>query len=163
MDAADARLERERRLLQRVVAVAGLVPVGAGLYGILFGAGLTGDRLGVSGDSHYRYLSGLLLGIGLLFWSAIPSIEQRTGRMQVLTLVVVAGGLGRLAGLGLAGLPGLSMIAALVMELLVTPLVCLWQMRVARRYAGAVHKPFSKPASTEPEMSPSARVVPREA
>ncbi len=128
------RLERERRLLQRVIAVAGLVPVTAGLYGVLFGAGLTGDRMSVSGDSHYRYLSGLLLGLGLLFWSAIPAIEEKTGRVQLLTLAVVAGGLGRLAGLALTGLPSLSMAGALAMELLVTPLVCLWQLRVARAY-----------------------------
>ena len=117
-----------------MVALAGIVPVAAGLYGVLFGAGLTGDRLSVTGDSHYRYLSGLLLGIGLLFWSAIPHIEARTGRVQVLTLVVVVGGLGRLTGLALTGLPSFSMLLALGMELLVTPLVCLWQMRVAGSY-----------------------------
>lgn len=134
--------ERERRYLQRVVAVAGLVPVSAGLYGVLFGAGLTGDRMSVAGDSHYRYLSGLLLGTGLLFWSAIPGIEEKSGRVQVLTLVVVAGGLGRLVGLALTGLPSLAMLGALVMELAVTPLVCLWQMRVAR-----AHPPGPRPAT----------------
>lgn len=132
------RVERERRLLQRVVMVAGLVPVGAGLYGVLVGAGLTGDNsLSISGDSHYRYLSGLLLGIGLLFWSGVPGIEAKTGRFQVLTLVVVAGGLGRLCGLFITGLPSLVMLLALPMELVVTPLVCLWQMRVARLHGTA--------------------------
>ncbi len=58
--------ETERRALQRVVAVAGLVPVLGGLYGVLFGqAGLGGGAFDVSTDSHFRYLSGLLLGIGL--------------------------------------------------------------------------------------------------
>jgi hypothetical protein len=128
------RLERERRILQRVVAIASLVPIAAGLYGVLFGAGLTGDRMSVSGDSHYRYLSGLLLGIGLLFWTAIPAVETKSGRVQLLTLVVVAGGLGRLAGLALTGLPSLSMFGALAMELVVTPLLCLWQLRIARAY-----------------------------
>ena len=128
------KVERERRLLQRVVALAGLVPVGGGLYGVLFGAGLTGDALPVTGDSHYRYLSGLLLGTGLLFWSAIPSIELKRGRFQLLTLVVIVGGLGRLAGLGLVGLPAPSMLLALGMELVVTPIVCLWQMRVSGLY-----------------------------
>lgn len=128
------RVERERRLLQKVIAVAGIVPVSAGLFGVLFGPTLTGDAgLGVSGDSHYRYLSGLLLGIGLLFWSCIPAVERKTGRMRWLTVIVVIGGLGRLLGLGLTGIPSLVMIGALAMELLVTPAVCLWQGRVARQ------------------------------
>lgn len=142
------RVERERRLLQRVVMVAGLVPVGAGLYGVLFGAGLTGDHsLSVSGDSHYRYLSGLLLGIGLLFYSAIPGIEAKSGRFQLLTLVVLVGGLGRLAGMFITGLPSLAMLFALVMELVVTPLVCLWQMRVARLHAPAAIAPSEMAAA----------------
>lgn len=124
--------DRERRWLQYAVAVAGIVPVGAGLTGALVGAGLTGDRIGVTGDSHYRYLSGLLLGLGLMAWSCIPAIEEKTGRLQLLTLIVIVGGLARLAGLGLTGLPSLPMILALGMELAVTPLICLWQMRVAR-------------------------------
>lgn len=139
------KLERERRILQRVIAVGGLVPVTAGLYAIVFGAGLTGDRLGVSGDSHYRYLSGLLLGIGLLFWSTIPAIEEKTGRIQLLALIVICGGLGRLTGLLLTGLPSLSMVGALTMELLVTPLICLWQMRVARSYREPASEPSRNP------------------
>lgn len=150
----DDRLERERALLQKVIALAGIVPVAAGLYGVLFGAGLTGDRLGVTGDSHYRYLSGLLLGIGLLFWSAIPHVEARTGRVQILTLVVVVGGLGRLTGLAMTGLPSFSMLFALGMELLVTPLVCLWQMRVARSYRP--QSPSADPAPVVERELPAA-------
>ena len=125
------RVERERRMLQRIVALAGLVPIAAGLFGVIFGAALTGDNgLSTSGDSHYRYLSGLLLAIGLLFWSTIPAIEEKTARFQLLTIIVVLGGLARLAGLLITGLPSLTMLAALAMELVVTPILCLWQIRV---------------------------------
>lgn len=128
--------EKERRLLQRVVAVAALVPILAGLAGILLGmAGLTGDRLSVSADSHFRYLSGLLLGIGLLFWWTVPRIEEQGALFRFLTLVVVMGGLSRLLGLGLTGIPSLAMLGGLGMELVVTPLICLWQVRVANRAA----------------------------
>lgn len=125
----------ERRLLQRVVAVAGLVPVLAGLYGVIFGAdgiGGTTATVNVSADSHFRYLSGLLTGIGLLFWFCVPGIEGKSRLFRFLTLVVVLGGLARLLGLYLTGLPSATMLAALGMELGVTPLLCLWQMRIAR-------------------------------
>lgn len=120
-----------RRLLQIAVAIAGLVPVGAGLDGVLRGAAMTQATVSVSTDSHIRYLSGLLLGIGLVFWSCIPRIEQRTALVRVLTFVVVMGGLARAYGLLEVGLPGTAMRFALIMELVVTPALCLWQSRVA--------------------------------
>ena len=146
------RVEKERRWLQKVVGVAGLVPFVAGLYGVVFGAALTGDAgLSAAGDSHYRYLSGLLFGIGLMFWSGIPAIERNTGRFQILTLIVVVGGLARLFGLVLTGMPSLTMVGALVMELGVTPLVCLWQFRVARQHPVLV--PDNPPIGVAPPVA----------
>ncbi|KQP05981.1 hypothetical protein ASF28_17230 [Methylobacterium sp. Leaf99] len=124
---------RERQALQRVVAAVALVPVVSGLYGVLFGLGSAGGLVDVSADSHYRYLSGLHMGIGILFWTCVPGIEAKTGLVRFLTLVVGLGGLARLLGLALTGLPSLTMMAALAVELLVTPLLCLWQARVAGR------------------------------
>jgi len=128
-------MERERKLLQQAVAVLAVIPVGTGLYGVLFGQALTGDAVSVSAESHFRYLSGLLLGIGLGFWSTLPSIEIRTGRFRLLTLLVVIGGLSRLIGLALTGVPSLFMLGGLIVELVVAPVLCLWQTRVANRYA----------------------------
>ena len=132
---ATTSMARERRLLQQAVGIGAVIPFSAGLYGVLFGPALTGTVMSVSGESHYRYLSGLLVGIGLCFWSTLPSIEIRTGRFRLLTLLVVIGGLGRLIGLGLTGLPSLFMIGGLIVELIVAPVLCLWQTRVANRYA----------------------------
>lgn len=128
-------MDRERKLLQQSVAIVATVPVAAGLYGVLFGQALTGDAVSISAESHFRFLSGLLLGIGLCFWSTLPAIEARTNRFRLLTLLIVIGGLARLVGLGLTGLPSLFMIGGLIMELIVTPVLCLWQTRVANRYA----------------------------
>ena len=128
-------MDRERKLLQQSVAIVAIVPVAAGLYGVLFGQALTGDAVSISAESHFRFLSGLLLGIGLCFWSTLPAIEARTNRFRLLTLLIVIGGLARLVGLGLTGLPSLFMIGGLIMELIVTPVLCLWQTRVANRYA----------------------------
>lgn len=126
---------RERKLLQQVVGLAAVLPVAAGLYGVLFGQALTDETVSVSGDSHFRYLSGLLLAVGLCFWSTVPGIEEKTGRFRLLTLLVVLGGLARLLGLMITGIPSLFMLGGLFMELVVTPILCLWQTRVANRYA----------------------------
>jgi hypothetical protein len=121
----------ERRALQGAILLPGCVPVLAGLAGAVLGAQAFGAWPGRGADSHARYLSGLLLGIGLLYWSAVPWIERRTGMVRLLTAIVVCGGLARLAGVFLAGDPG-GMGWALIMELLVAPALCLWQARVAK-------------------------------
>jgi hypothetical protein len=130
--------ERERRLLQAAIAVGGLVPVFAGLAGVWLGVAMTGSApVGdPSLDSHLRYLSGLLLGIGLAFWASLPHIEARGDRVRLLTAIVFIGGLARLAGVIFVGRPGGAMLFGLAMELVVTPAICLWQARVARRVGG---------------------------
>ncbi len=125
-----------RRALQIVVAVLGLVPVLTGLAGMVLGpsmAGLDPSATPIALDSHVRYLSGLLLAIGLGFWSTIPRIERQTARFRLLTGLVVIGGLGRLLGLALAGRPPAPMLFGLGMELVVTPSLCWWQSRIAVR------------------------------
>ena len=122
----------ERRILQIAIAVASLVPLGAGAAGIALGPAMVGaDALPIGADSHFRYLSGLLLGIGIGFATAVPRIERRTARFRLLTAIVVVGGLGRLWSLIAFGAPDRPMLAALVMELGVTPALALWQARVA--------------------------------
>lgn len=124
----------ERRLLQIAVAICGLVPVGAGLLGVIYGSAMVPDGAGgISLDSHVRYLSGLLLGIGIAFWSTIPWIERQTRRFRLLTFIVFVGGIARLIGMT-QGVPSWPMLFGLVMELEVTPLLCAWQARVARHH-----------------------------
>jgi hypothetical protein len=127
----------EARALRIVVAVAGIVPVAAGLDGLIRGAAMLGGSpaTNLTLDSHLRYLSGLLLAIGIAFWSTIPRIERQTARFRLLTALVVLGGLGRLYGILVEGLPPAPMLFGLVMELGVTPLLCWWQGRVAARGA----------------------------
>jgi uncharacterized membrane protein YfcA len=127
-----------RRLLQVLVGLLGFVPVLAGLSGMLLGpsmAGLAHADTPIALDSHVRYLSGLLLAIGVGFWSTIPRIERQAARFRLLTALVVMGGFGRLLGVALAGRPPAPMLFGLGMELLVTPLLCWWQYRVAVRRA----------------------------
>jgi hypothetical protein len=118
-----------KRLLQIAVALAGLVPVCAGALGALR------PELVLDGPphalTHGAYLSGLLLGIGLGYWSLVPAIERQGRAFSLLSLCVVLGGLARLAAALRLGAWSLSVELPLVMELGVTPLLWLWQRRVS--------------------------------
>lgn len=124
----------ERRALQIAIAIFALVPVAAGLTGVLRGPAMVEKFVGpVSLDSHLRYLSGLLLAIGVAWWLSVPTIERQGARVHLLTALVVCGGLARLLSLLVVGTPSAPMLGGLVMELVVTPAIALWQARVARR------------------------------
>ena len=111
------------RVLQVLVAVLALVPVSAGLAGVLDGIDLTGGRAvgldGIATDSQFRYLSGLLLAIGLGFWSTVPRLPLQTRRFRLLTGLVVVGA---------DGMPTCSRPNRRP-----TPLLCLLQAMVSTR------------------------------
>lgn len=122
----------ERRALQLAVALASLVPILAGAAGIALGVAMVGvDHAPAGADAHFRYLSGLLLGVGVAFLAAVPRIERHATRFRLLGLLVVIGGFARLLSLCLRGNPNGPLLFALVMELVVTPILVLWQSRVA--------------------------------
>jgi|SRR5579863_6482449 hypothetical protein len=119
----------EKRFLQFAVAAAGLVPVCAGA------AGAFRPELLIGGPAHAlthgAYLSGLLLGLGLAFWSLIPAIERQGRVFGLLTGLVVLGGLARALTAQRLGAWSLSVELPLAMELGVTPALWLWQRRVS--------------------------------
>jgi hypothetical protein len=119
----------ERRLLQIAVAAAGLVPVAAGALGAFRPELLIGGP--PHALTHGAYLSGLLLGLGLAFWSLIPTIERQAHVFGLLTGLVVLGGLARAFTAARLGAWNLSVELPLVMELAVTPALWLWQRRVS--------------------------------
>lgn len=124
----------ERRVLQTAIALFAVVPVVAGLAGVVRGPAMIDELAGtIAEDSHFRYLSGLLLAVGVAWWSVIPGIERRGTRTRLLAALVVCGGLARLASLVVTGIPSGPMLGALAMELAVTPAIVVWQGRVARR------------------------------
>jgi len=128
---------RERRFLQISILLAASVPVIAGGAGMIFGTAMLSRIANISLDSHLRYLSGLLFAIGISFWTIVPSIETKTSLTQLLTFIVVMGGFARLAGAIFMGPPSKTMLYAISMELIITPLFCWWQSRIARlHFAG---------------------------
>jgi len=120
----------ERKLLQATVAVAGFAGVMLGLTGVLFGAhaDLSGD---VVLDSYVRFGKGVLLAIGLVYWSCIPRIEFCGDRLSLVTFVLVLGTLSRLISAIGHGVPTLGIVANLVAGLILVPLLWLWQRSIA--------------------------------
>ena len=125
----------ERRSLQLCVCIGALVPLVAGITGAIDPSALTGEHLTASGASHMRYLSGLLFAIGLGFWSTIADIQSKGERFHLLTVVVFIGGLFRVIGLVSGPWPSAYMLGGAAMEVLVTPILCAWQMRYAAQYS----------------------------
>lgn len=124
---------RERRLFQAVVLLAAVVPISAGAVGALQGPHMMRGFDGpIDLDSHFRYLSGLLLGIGLAFLWAIGRIDRRVELFRALCFIVVVGGLARLIGGFEHGFASGAHRFALVMELVVVPLLYLWLGRIER-------------------------------
>ncbi len=128
----------ERTLLQIAVAVAGLAGVGLGLTGVVFGtldADLSGD---VVLDSYVRFLKGMLLAIGLIYWSCIPQIDRYGDRISLVTFILVAGTLARLMSVIGHGVPTVGIMINVIAGLVFVPLLWLWQRRVARIIFGSV-------------------------
>jgi hypothetical protein len=127
-----------RRSLQAAVAVLSLIPIGAGAAGVLLGQAMvdTASAVPVDLDSHFRYLSGIFLALGVVFVSTVPAIERRSGRFRLAGALVVCGGLARALSMAVDGVPSLPHLAGLGMELGVMPALLIWQWSVARRSSG---------------------------
>jgi hypothetical protein len=139
----------ERRFLQLALAVTSLIPLSAGLAGIWKGPAFFDLAASTSADSHMRYLSGLLLGIGLVVWWVIPRIEKPSEVFVTVTAIVFVGGLARLWSLIHIGMPNDMMFCALFVELGLTPALFFWQRRVSRLSAKPVTPRF--PAQRMPD------------
>ncbi len=129
---------RQRRLLQATIAVLAMLPVLAGLAGVVTGGQFLGVKAApVDLDSHLRFLSGLFLAFGLGWYSCIPAIEKKTERIRFLAILTFCGGLARLASLFIAGRPSAGHMLGLGMELLVVPCLVLWHHRMAALVKGS--------------------------
>lgn len=129
----------ERKLLQTAVAFAGLFAIAFGLTGAISGAAFMSLASNLSVDSYVRLLSGILLAIGLLLLASLPRIEQHGQRFSALAFILVIGGLARLLGVISHGVPTQGIMIGLSMELIVAPLLWLWQRRIARIHAAQVY------------------------
>jgi Domain of unknown function (DUF4345) len=122
----------ERKLLQIALALAGLLSGGFGLAGIFVGASFTPFSGDVMMDSYIRFLKGMLLGIGLIYWSAIPQIERHSERISLVTFILVLGGVARLIAVIGHGVPTIGITVGLAGALIAAPMLWAWQRRIAR-------------------------------
>lgn len=121
----------QRTSLKIAVGLTALVPITNGILGILKGPAMIErtSLYSLSLDSHYRYLSGLPLGLGFLLLRSLSKIEHDGSDLQRVTLLIFIGGLGRLYGLFRIGHDRNSVLLTLS-ELFVLPLLCMYQNRI---------------------------------
>lgn len=127
----------EKRLLQAVLIAGGAFSLFVAVASVVHGTTAIAPRapVPIGLDSHFRYLSGIFLGALVAMYSCVPDIERKGPRLRLIGGLIVCGGVARLIGVAAMGLPGVGHRYGLVMELVVTPLILLWQTRLARRMA----------------------------
>ena len=122
----------ERKLLQTAFALAGLVLIVFGLAGLFFGADFADMSGNVAMDSYFRFLKGMLLAIGLIYWSSLADIERHGERISLVTFILVLGAVPRLIAVIGHGVPTIGILISLAGELIFAPLLWLWHRHVAR-------------------------------
>ncbi len=127
----------EKRLLQAALVIGGAFSLLIAGNSIVHGTAAIarGAPVDIGLDSHFRYLSGIFLGALAVLYSCVPDVERKGPRLRLIGALIICGGLARLIGVATMGLPGVGHRYGLVMELVVTPLILLWQARLARRMA----------------------------
>jgi hypothetical protein len=125
----------ERFFLQIATALSALALLGLGIAGVMLGVQFMHGVGTITVDNYFRLLSGILVGMGLLFLISIPHVERYRERFGILTFMIVLGGLAHLYSVLLHGIPSIGTLFGLFMELIYAPLLWLLQRHVARRAA----------------------------
>ncbi|RKR91207.1 uncharacterized protein DUF4345 [Micromonospora pisi] len=116
-----------------MLAILATVSVVSGLWGMVAGpTGLPGvGAVHPTVDSEYRFANAFWFAAGIAVWWAVPRVQRATGLLRAVLGVVIVGGLARLLGIAVSGWPHPVFLGALGIELVVVPMVLLWQARVA--------------------------------
>nr|MBA3447511.1 DUF4345 domain-containing protein [Pseudaminobacter sp.] len=114
----------EVRSFQGLIALLASVPLAVGLAGVIWGPAflLAEASWPTDLDSHFRFLSGIFVGLGIAWFSCVPDIGAKTRRFRLLAALTFAGGVARLVSLIIAGAPSAGHLAGLCMELLAVPM-----------------------------------------
>lgn len=129
------------RALALIAVLTGAGDVIVGLSGQqMIGAALEegyGDPLL---NSQFRYLGAVWFGFGLLLWHCLSDLPRRAPLLRGALLIVVLGGLGRVASVLQFGFPPSELgrsfvIGATAIEIIGMPLLLLWMGRLLPRAA----------------------------
>jgi hypothetical protein len=128
-----------RRALQVAIALLALVPLGFGIRGLMVGASVLDTAApavaAVALDNQVRFLSALWFSMGVLLLVALPRIERHALAIRFVGGAVFLGGVGRLISVLVVGSPLARLWASMLVELVLVPLLVVWQARVARAHA----------------------------
>lgn len=131
-----------KRILQLILAVIGMIPIVTGLLGLippgiegkLYHIDLNNSIQGnVILDSNYRYFSGLWFALGVVMFSIIPTIERQRTAIRIIVCSIFIGGLGRVISMITFGVPSPIFVFFTCLEL-ISPILLLLQSLVAKRY-----------------------------
>ncbi|MCP2261485.1 protein of unknown function (DUF4345) [Streptoalloteichus tenebrarius] len=128
-----------RRALQVVLVLLGLFVVGSGAADIALGpAVLPGSpEVVVNVDNHYRFFASIWLSLGVVLLWTVPRVESATGPVRGVCAAVFLGGLARLVSVAAVGVPHALLVAFIGIELVIPPVLVLWQNQVVRSTARA--------------------------
>lgn len=131
-----------KRGLQIALVILSVIPFLSGALGIVYGVQrfIPLDAAAAPLDSQYRFLSALYVGVGVLIWRIIPSIEKHGFIVSTLVAAIFMGGVARLYSAHLSGATPPLMVAATALEL-GSPLLILWQRAVAKAAKGEPRLP----------------------
>ena len=128
-----------RRSLRLTILVLAAIAVTTGTISALFGTDVIagGDATSKSVESELRFYAVWYLGAGVFLASLAPRIEQRGAALRGVCLVLFLGGIGRVLAIAGSGWPHPLYVGLMALELLLPPVLVLWQARVARASHGA--------------------------
>lgn len=119
--------------LQVILAILSVIPILVALLGVTQGLTrwLPNTSITPDFDSHYRYITGYYLSLGMLGLWMIPKIENHTSLFRIVCASVFMGGVGRVFSIAQVGIPSLPMLLFTGLELCF-PLLILWQAKTSR-------------------------------
>jgi hypothetical protein len=122
-----------KRGLQITLAVLSVIPILVGTVGIALGISrwLPADTVTPEFDSHYRYIAGYYVSLGMLALWMIPRIEKHRSLFRIICASVFIGGIGRVFSILQVGLPNSTVLFFTVFELCF-PLFLFWQAKLPR-------------------------------
>jgi hypothetical protein len=130
-----------KRVLQTVLAILGLIPILTGGLDFVLGARslhVVGSLMPLDAvndvvlDSQIRFLAAIWLGVGIILYWVIPSIDRQTTLFRLLMCGIFLGGIGRMSSAVLVGIPPVQFLAVIVLELVGVPILILWQSALSK-------------------------------